>query len=175
MKNLVLCVIIVCTCFSSFGQALGPQVMNASGGSYKKGYYAIDWSIGELPLVDVLKPTENSYIITNGFLQAHTEFPSNVLVHNQFNPDEIRILPNPTRGRLEVNFLVSIEGTIKLSMFNAAGVALFRREVPIHGYGKFERIEMSQYPNSTYILYIELTDNNGFVNKKGVYKIAKIK
>ena len=174
MKANLLSVIIVFTWFTSSGQTLGPNVLNAAGGSHKHGYYSVEWSIGELALVDVLRSGDQSYSITNGFLQPYTDIVKSNNVPRAFTPDEIRILPNPTKGLLEVNFLIHEKGKIKMQMYDGKGVLFEARNVVLDGYGKFERLDMSGLPNSTYMLYIELAGTTG-VNKKGVFKITKIK
>lgn len=174
MKANLLSVIIVFASVSSSAQTLGPNVLNAAGGSHKQGYYSVDWSIGELALVDVLRSGDLSYTITNGFLQPYIDVVKSNNVPRAFSPDEIRILPNPTKGLLEVNFLIHEKGKIRMQMYDGKGVLFEGRNVVLDGYGKFERIDMSGLPNSTYMLYIELTGTTG-TNKKGVYKITKIK
>ena len=51
-------------------QSVSSSVINCSGNSYSHGYYNVDWSIGELALVNTIQ--SNGYaIITNGFLQPN--------------------------------------------------------------------------------------------------------
>jgi hypothetical protein len=155
-------------------QFVTPQVINTTGGSYKKGYYALDWSIGEVPLVDEYKATDNTYIVTNGFLQSFTDSPQQPHLPRGFAKDEIIILPNPTSGRLEVNFLMQENGVAQLTLYDAVGGRLLTRSVPLYGYGKFERFDLTSLAGSTYFLLIEFTSTIG-LHKKATYKINKIK
>jgi hypothetical protein len=173
MKTILLSVTILFS-FASFGQNVFPKVVNTTGGSYQKGYYALDWSIGELPMVEPLTCNDHSFIITNGFLQAHTDAPHVKDTLLAFTKDELYIFPNPTRGKLEVNFLLREQGVAKLLLYDATGRLLQNTDVSLFGYGKFERIDISRMANSTYFLYIELTRSSGSVVKKGIYKISKI-
>ena len=155
-------------------QSITPQVINTTGGTFKQGYYALDWSIGEVPLVDAYKPSGESYIVTNGFLQSFTESPKSPVIPRGFGRDEIVILPNPTAGRLEVNFLMQEKGLIELTLFDAVGGRLLSRRVQLYGYGKYERFDLTGLAGSTYFLLIEFIGSTG-LNKKGSYKITKIK
>jgi hypothetical protein len=176
MRTIVLTVIFISTCCLAVAQTVGPQrVINSTGGSFKKGYHVIDWSIGELAVIDQFKDAEQSCIITNGYIQAFTEFRHFTDTPNIFTPGEIRILPNPTQGRLEVNFLLHEKGQIQMTLFDALGNRVQTRQFPIYGYGRFERIDMSGLASSTYLLYIELKGSNGYQDRKGIYKITKIK
>ena len=175
MKTIVLTAILAAAYCSSFSQSLGPQVLNATGGTFKKGYYVLDWSVGEQPLIDQFNAAEGNFIITNGYIQSFTDFPDRRYIPNIFAKDEIRILPNPTQGMLEVNFLTHTKGQVKLIMSDAAGVTVLTREFPVSGYGRFERIDMSHMQNGIYFLRVELKAIPGFTDKKGAYKIVKIK
>jgi hypothetical protein len=175
MRNLTLTVIIIATCFSSGAQSLGPKVVNSTGGSFTKGYYAIDWSVGELPIINQLSDYNHAYVITSGYIQAFTDLPHFSDTPRVFTNQEIRILPNPTRGNLEVNFLLHEKGQVTLTLYDALGGRLQTRTISVHGYGRFERVDMSGLPNSTYLLYIELKGSHGYQDRRGVYKISKIR
>ena len=156
-------------------QLLTPQVVNTTGNTFTKGYYALDWSIGEVPLVDHFTSADKQYIVTNGFLQAFTDVPDAPEIPKGFSKEEIIILPNPTSGRLEVNFFLQEKGEARLTLYDAVGGRLLTRTVPMHGYGKFERLDLSRLAGSTYFLYIEFNGSSGGLTKKGGYKITKIK
>jgi hypothetical protein len=175
MKTIVLTAILAAAYCSSFSQSLGPQVLNSTGGTFKKGYYVLDWSVGEPALIDQFSAPEGSFIITNGYIQSFTDLPDRRYIANIFAKDEIRILPNPTQGMLEVNFLTHTKGQVKLVISDAAGIIVLTREFPVSGYGRFERIDMSHLQNGTYFLRLELKAIPGFIDKKGVYKIIKYK
>src|SRR5687768_4586359 len=101
MKARLLGVIFLFTSLAGYSQSVH-AIINSNGNSFKKDHLSIEWSIGEMSLVNTLQATDGSQIITNGFLQpfvmTYTPGPS-------FDVGEIRILPNPTRGKLEVNLL----------------------------------------------------------------------
>lgn len=175
MKTILLAFIAGFTFSAVSAQYVTPQVLNTTGGTYQKGYYALDWSIGEVPLVDAFSPSGGNYIVTNGYLQSFTENPKFNILYRAFDEDEIVILPNPTAGRLEVNFLMHETGEAQMTLYDAVGGRLLTRRVSLFGYGKFERLDLTGYAGSTYFLHIDFKSSTGPMYKKGSYKITKIK
>ena len=174
MKTIALTVCVIVSFQIAVAQSVTPQVINTTGGTYKKGYYALDWSVGELALVDQFKPSESTYIVTNGFLQSFTDSPEHPLTAGGFDREEIVILPNPTSGRLEVNFFIQEKGEAQLTLYDAVGGRLLTRRIIFYGYGKFERLNLTGLAGSTYLLAIEFVNSTGVIKKKGTYKILKI-
>lgn len=175
MKPLVLSALfMIATCTYVCSQSIAPQVINTTGGTYKKGYHVLDWSVGEMALVGVFTASNSSLIITNGFLQPYIHDLSSPIPDNLFTYDEIRILPNPTYGMVEVNFLTKQQGRVKMIMHDRNGHLMYHKEFHLEGYGRFERINMSAFICGTYMLRIELIPDPGSVAKKGVYKIIKL-
>ena len=158
---------------SVFAQTITPDVINSAGGSYKKGYHIIDWSIGELALVNTM---ENSrYIITNGFIQPFTSDPILADYNLVFGEEEIRILPNPTRNTLEVNFRTKHRGRVSMKLVDATGSTLYTKEFTSNGHGHIEKVDMTAFRQGTYFLQINLVPIMGITRKRGAYKIVKIK
>ena len=174
MKTIVLTVAVIFSFELAVAQTITPQVINTTGGTFRKGYYSLDWSVGELALVDQFKTSREFYIVTNGFLQSFTDSPDRPLTAGAFNRDEIIILPNPTSGRLEINFFIQEKGEALLTLYDAVGGRVLTRRVPLEGYGRFERLNLTGLTGSTYMLNIEFTGSTGELKKKGIYKIVKI-
>ena len=158
---------------SVFAQTSTPQVINSSGGTFQKGYHIIDWSIGELALVNTME--SSGYIITNGFIQPFTH--DQILANNNlvFGEEEIRILPNPTRNILEVNFRTKHRGRVLMKLIDATGNILYNKQFSSYGYGHIEKINMTVFTHGTYFLQINLTSFMGFTTKRGAYKIIKLR
>jgi Secretion system C-terminal sorting domain len=154
-------------------QTIAPDVINSAGGSYKKAYHIIDWSIGELALVNTM---ENSrYIITNGFIQPFTNDPNLADNNPVFGEEEIRILPNPTRDMLEVNFRTKHQGRVSMILVDVAGHILYTKEFTSNGYGHIEKVNMTAFRQGTYFLQINLNPIVGYTRKRGAYKITKLR
>src|SRR5688572_29222418 len=167
MKNLVIMTIGLILCAYSFGQTITPQTINSTGGSERKGNVRIDWSVGEMSLVNKLTDDYTGLIITNGFIQPYTDNPSSVNNAVAFDRDEIRILPNPTRGKLEINVNTKQQGRISITLYDALGTLLYVKQVIGYGYGLIETFDMTRFTHGAYMLKVELIPAAGFVKKRG--------
>lgn len=173
MKSKILTVLALAFAGSSVcAQTNTPQVINTTGGSSQTGYFIIDWSVGELALVNKMESSQ--YIVTNGFIQPFTHDLTARDNNDVFSDDEIRILPNPTRNNLEVDFRTKQQGRVKMVLVNAAGKLLYQKEFNSYGDGHIERIDMTPFSSGGYVLKITLNPNTGFTRKSGGYKIIKV-
>jgi type IX secretion system substrate protein len=170
--SLLVCSIVTCT---SHAQSITPQVINISGGSYAKGYYQLDWSVGELPMVDKMQDAGANLIITNGYIQPFTNYAHDVNNTRTFADYEVVILPNPTRDVLEVNFLARQRGLVGFRMFDMLGREVYNTSFTSHGNGNIVRIDMTRYKAGNYMLYIHATSTDaGQFRRSGSYKILKL-
>jgi hypothetical protein len=175
MKNLILVLLVIAITSSyTVAQTTTPQVINAAGNTYKNGDYILEWSIGELALVNQMQSANAAYIITNGFLQPFAPYAGLPDSNHYFSNDEIRILPNPTRGMVEIKFTTLHKGKMKLALYDARGLIIYTKEFMSTGDGHIEKINMTGYASAAYMLRIILNPDPGSVQKKGVYKILKI-
>jgi hypothetical protein len=175
MKNLTL-VLLVITITSSYtvAQTTTPQVINASGNTYRQGDYVLEWSIGESSLINQMQSPNAAYFITNGFLQPIAPYTGPSDNNHFFSDEEIRILPNPTRGMIAIKFSTLQKGNMKLALYNALGIIVYTREFTSSGNGHLETINLTGYASGAYMLRIILNPEQGSVQKKGIYKIIKI-
>lgn len=164
-------VFIVLSTITTKAQSLTSSVINTSGNTYTQGYYSIDWSIGEMAVIQSMNADNGSNVITNGFLQPERllEIPN-----EKFSPDEVKILPNPTYNNVEINFLTSQQGVLHIAVFDAGGKNHLVRKVPSYGIGSIERFNLSGLAAGTYFFRIELVPVPGSVKKTGTYKIVKV-
>jgi hypothetical protein len=174
MKNTLLTLLVITMAGRcGFGQAVTPQVINTTGGTYTHDYYMLDWSVGEMTLVNQMHSSQSNFIITNGFLQPFTQ-DLNFNNNRFFGADEIFILPNPTRNILEIDFRTSQKGTISLRLFDVLGRILLTNSFYSYGYGQIQKIDLTEVRAGSYILRIELNPEQGSVHKIGSYKIIKL-
>ncbi len=157
--------------FNSKAQSLTSSVINVSANSYTQGYYSIDWSIGEMAIIEPMNASNGNYIITNGFLQP--DKPLENVVRN-FSPEEIRILPNPTYNNIEINFLTVQQGALYISVYDANGKHMLLHRAISYGVGSIEKLNLSNFASGTYFIQIELKPALGSVKKTGTYKILKL-
>lgn len=177
MKPLVLTAVMAAAYVSAAGQAnpsIDPDVINVAGGTFKKGYYSLDFSIGEATLINTMKSPGSNFFLTNGFLQPYI-FGLNVPTENpHFTEDEVRLYPNPTFGPFELNIFTDKHGKVKVFLYDRLGKLLYTRENQTYGFGWRERIDLSGYPNGLYTLKVELIPDDGSYAKRGTYKIIKV-
>jgi hypothetical protein len=175
MKKTITLVIVFFFFFCSNSQVVAPSVMNTAGGTTQSGYYQFEWSIGELALVGEMAGTSNSYVITNGFIQPFIQYPAKVNINNIFADDEIKVFPNPASNYVEINFLTKQKGRITTSFYDGAGKKIYTTSDVYYGIGLIKKIPVSKLPNEVYMLHVDLDPYPGYVSKKGIYKIIKIK
>lgn len=175
MKRTFTLVLLLCLLIKSNAQSIAPSVINASGGSFQSGYYQLEWSIGEMALIGEMSSSNNSYFITNGFLQPFTQYPAKNNTNNVFADDEIKVFPNPASSFVEINLFTKQQGRVSLSFFDGTGRKVYAVSESYYGDGLIKRIPVSQLPNEVYMLYVELEPGPGSFAKKGAYKIIKIK
>jgi len=160
----------------AFGQAITPRVINSTGGTYKNNSYIIEWSIGELALVNQMQASgaDGKYVFSNGFLQPFS--PYSKQLNKSFSKDEIRILPNPVRDNLEIDFQTAEPGQVKFILCDLPGHILYTKEFTSTGSKHIERINMTAFSNSAYMLQVTLSASNDPVQTTtGAYKIIKLK
>lgn len=176
MKNLVLSLLIISIIKGNvLAQSITPQTINIAGGTYSRGYYSIDWSVGELALVNQLQSNDGLTIVSNGLIQPFTDRSSIINYSQAFLPDEIRILPNPTSDILEVNYLSYMRGPVLFKLFDARGRLLYTKSTNSYGFGFIERINMTGFATGSYMLHISVNSiDPGAFKKSGAYKIIKI-
>ena len=175
MKKTITLVIVFFCLFNCNSQSIAPSVINTSGGTFQSGYYQLEWSIGELALVEQMTSSNNSLVITNGFIQPFIQYPATINRNIIFGNDEIKIFPNPASSYVEINFLGKQKGRITLSFYDGSGRKILTVADSYYGVGLIKRIPVSHLPNEVYMLHVDLDPYPGYSSKKGVYKIVKIK
>ena len=175
MKKIIPLVIVFFFFIHTYSQTVAPSVMNTAGGTAQSGYYQFEWSIGELALVGNMNDQNNSFFITNGFIQSHIQYPALNNSNNFFGNDEIKIFPNPASSYVEINFFTSQRGLIKISIYDGAGKKVHTTADVYHGVGLIKRIPVSHLPNEVYMLHIDLDPYRSYKSKKGIYKLVKIR
>jgi len=175
MKRTITIVVVFFFFYCSNAQSVAPSVINAGGGTFQAGYYQFEWSLGELALVGEMNSSNNSLVITNGFIQPFIQYPASNNTNNIFGNDEIKVFPNPASSYVEINFFTKQMGRITLSFYDGSGRKILSVTDSYFGVGLIKRIPVSQLPNEVYMLHVDLDPYPGYSSKKGVYKIIKIK
>jgi len=174
MKTMRFIAVGMLLCHTAASQTIAPQTVNTTGGSNRKGNIRLDYSVGEMALVNTLSSPTTGEMITNGLIQ-----PEGAVVKKKgknemnFKEGEIRILPNPTRDLLTVGMNMSHEGTVTIRLFDVLGNLLYKKEMKANRHGQMDMIDMSGYIKGHYMLKVELVAS-GYKYKEGFYKIIKV-
>jgi type IX secretion system substrate protein len=174
MKNKITVIIVLFISISCFSQSVTPAVINVAGGSSQQGYYQLEWSVGEMALINQMESRPNLFVLTNGFLQPYILHPAVNNSNNQFGADEIKVFPTPASSYIEIDLFTRQQGRLKLCLYDAIGQKIYSAELQSFGVDLIQRIPVTGFNNGTYLLHIELEADANFISKKGIYKIIKI-
>jgi hypothetical protein len=170
MKARLLWVLVLFHSLAGYSQSV-QAIINSNGNSFKKDHLTLEWSIGEMCLVNTMQSTDGSRIITNGFFQpfimTYTPGPS-------FDAGEVRILPNPTQGKLEVNLLTLSKGVVRIYVYDASGKIVISKQTYSYGIGLIENLDLTMFAMGTYFVKIEIVPEASSTPKTGTYKVLKI-
>ncbi len=159
----------------AIGQIIAPQTVNSTGGSNRKGNLRLDWSVGEMALVNTLSAPDGGNMITNGVIQPQTGVAKSSNNRNvDFIKNEIRILPNPTRGVLDVSINMKQPGQTMLRLYDELGRLRYATTVATDRYQQIERIDMTTFLRGNYMLHVEFAAAYGAGRREGYYTIVKI-
>ena len=158
----------------TYSQSVTPAILNATGGTNFFTFYRFEWSFGEAMAIETMGPVSN-LIVTNGVLQPGTHNPATINNTNEWDRDEIRILPNPTQNKLEIDFFSKQQGKVTLNLIDESGRFLAQRQFDYFGTGRIEIWDLGRYPSGAYFLNISLAPTGTSVAKKGTYKVIKVK
>ena len=142
-------------------QSISAELISSAGNHYQDENIQVSWSIGE-PIIATL--AEGDVILTQGFHQDR--YTIQTLIEDLSSNFKVKIYPNPTTDFINVNFTEnSSSSKLQIKLYDFNGKMLLVKDVNTDS----EKIDMSRFANSTYIL--KITDN-----KKEVfsYKISKI-
>jgi hypothetical protein len=156
-----------------FSQSVSPATLNATGGTNMFTFYRFEWSVGEAAAIETM--SSGNVVVTNGILQPGTHNPADINVASTWGPEEIKVLPNPVRDQLEIDFFSKQKGAVTMNLYDESGRLLESRPITYNGTGLIYQWNLSRYPSELYFLKIQLVPSSGSVAKVGTYKIQKIK
>jgi hypothetical protein len=157
----------ICLLLTCFSNSYSQQTFNTAGSVSLSGSFSLDWSVGELTLVQTVQ--NGALMFTQGLLQGNIIVFSN---SSSITDGEMRILPNPTPGILYLQAGFLVPGKLSMLLYNAQGQKLKGSEEQLSGFST-KTIDMSAYAAGAYFLEIMFADNTGN-NRKRTYKIIKL-
>ncbi len=172
-ERLFLSIIAIFLSLTSYSQSVTPAILNTTGGTNFFTFYRFEWSFGEALVINTMS-TPN-LIVTNGVLQPGTHNPATINNNNAWGKDEIKILPNPTRSVLEIDFYSKQQGKVTMNLFDETGRFMARRQFDYFGIGRIELWDLGRYASGAYFLDISLEPTGTSVGKKSTFKVLKIK
>ena len=156
-------------CSAAFAQETS-SVINSTGSSYTSPSYQFDWSLGETALIETQYSPGGHLILTNGFLQpASLPAPGGQV----FLPGEIRIFPNPAHDQVEINFLLAGPGQARVTVYDALGRWVYRKQYIQPLTGTPLLIDLRSYTAGAYLLKLEYMQDGGSSRKTGAFKLIK--
>ena len=157
------------------GQSIDQQIINTTGNSFQKEHFTVDWSIGEATIINTMQSADDQLALTNGFIQPLTNLLNIATANMPFKKEEIKILPNPTRDIVEINFLTNQHGTARLQFYNSMGQLLLTKDFNLYGYGQVQKIDIRNFKAGYYNLRIQVQSFwTNKVIKRSVYQVIKI-
>lgn len=168
-------------CIRGQSQSIAPDILNASGGTYDNpsSYLRLEWSIGELVLVDTYVSVGKDVALTNGLLQPCTEKGIRDQEILLFGAIEYKIFPNVTKGLFEVDFFLNLPGQMELQLTDALGRVLETRKYRYKCCSSIERFNISNQPKGVYFINARFTpehpENPRYapIRRQGTFQIVK--
>lgn len=170
-------------CSTSFSQSIFTSVLNTTGEAKKISQtdprfpnYVFEWNVAESSIITT--NSTSTFQVNHGLLQGYLQIEPEVPKSEIWFPDEIKIYPNPVMNNFTVELLTADKGVVVFSFYDSKGNMIFQRSVNYNGTGQTENFTTDQLPAGFYILRVSikgLSENGGFLQKQGGFKIIKVK
>lgn len=155
MRKIILAITLIHFCLQGSSQSITPMVINAGGGFYNNpSSYSryFDWSIAELALINTVAAPDSTVIVYQGVLQLGAEKPGYTPFSANFNSEDVKLFPNPTIGKFEINFFVNAQGILDLELTDAMGRIIERRSMNYGGCCRIVHYDISNLPAGVYFI-----------------------
>lgn len=148
-------------------QSIGPQTLNAAGGSAVVAGNNYEWSIGEMVAVNTV--TASNITVTQGLLQPILQTTG--IDDVNFNWGGIQIYPNPVNDRLQIKFNMEEQLDVVVQLMDVTGrIYTTEKFSKKNGMNIFE-IDCSALSSGAYILNLEAVEKGATFSN--TYKIIK--
>lgn len=163
MKALYPAALLLFFCFNAASQ----QATTNTSGTGQAGAMVIDWSLGELTLVQTVQ--NGNLLFTQGLHQGRMVSVQNT---GGIGAGELLVFPNPAPRTLNLGIGFFETGTLSLRLFSAGGTLLKQSDEAITSFGN-KTIDLSFYADGLYLLHAVFTPTNG-KPRKNTYRIMHI-
>lgn len=154
----------------SYGQSIGPSIINSTGGSAAAGGRLYDWSVGELVMVSTFYG--NNVTVTQGVLQ--NEISIGVGIANANIGGMIEVFPNPSSNIVNLRFNAATKGAFSYRFLDMAGRVLLRNDGDINSGSNTQQLNIAEFAAATYMLEVVFKARGGN-EEMASYKIQKLK
>lgn len=154
-------------------QFIYPSTINITGQGVRSGNYQFELSFGES--ASIITMNNAQMVVTSGVLQSFSAIQPQVNNVFSWQASEISIYPNPVKDMVEINFLHRTAGKSRLELYDTHGRKLMEKQFDYYGFGKTEKLNLSQLANGTYFIHIhQMNGITGELLKQGTYRILKV-
>lgn len=161
-SNFLVVLILILFRSNLFGQSIIIDVQSSGGGYYDTPYAKVQFNIGEI----VTENYDLNFCLVNSGFEQGFKSVGNAEITNVFPTDfSISIFPNPTKGKVNVEFTEEINQNLSLEVFDLFGKKL--NELTLN---KERVFDISEFPDGIY--FVSLIIDNLSSNEK--HKIIKI-
>lgn len=144
-------------CFQQLlqAQSITPGVLAASGGTFSNTSFSIDYTIGELALVDTKQ--DPMVIITQGFHQPE----HSAMFVDEVTGDSIFFFtwPNPASEFIQMQFFSGKRANISIRISDLYGRIIYEENKYVEA-GYIERIYTAGFANGFYLLEVTMQEEN---------------
>jgi hypothetical protein len=157
-------VVLILILFSSnlFCQSVIIDVQSSGGGYYDTPFAKVQFNIGEI----VTENYDLNFCLVNSGFEQGFKSVGNAEITNVFPSDfTISIFPNPTKGKVSVEFSQEIKQSLSIEIFD-----LFGKKLSSFALNQERVFDISEFPDGIY--FVSLIIDNLPSNEK--YKIIKI-
>jgi hypothetical protein len=156
--------------FHASAQSITPSILNAAGGTSSIGSVIIDYSIGEMALVNTY--SVDTLVVTQGLLQNDISIPASV--PNTALAQHLKVYPNPASSVVNIQYTSAGDGTLSYRLMDMAGKEISKSSTEVSAGTTKQQINVSGLAVASYML--EVTCNTGDNNQQTTsYKIQKLK
>lgn len=153
--------------------SLQTATLNSAGGGGTGtnpgiGPYSIDWSVGEMSLVNTT--FNGNLIITQGLLQPGRDFKTSI----DLSDIKISLYPNPTMNVSFIDLTITNQvGQMEGRIYNMVGQLVLPQSFNVTSSGRY-RMDFSTLPAGMYMLTIKYTTQYSTDVRTQTYKVIKL-
>ena len=169
MKKTFLLFTLCITCKWASAQSIAPATLNAAGGHGIAGNTEVDWSAGEMTLVNTTPA--GSLIVTQGLLQPADNATG--IANVQPLADKVAVFPNPASDVLHIRTDFQAAGKLSYMLTDVAGKVILQQNATLITGTQSQQLSLEHLAAGSYMLHVSYGNSDKL--QETTYKIQKIK